>query len=366
MKIRKLSVFILALGLLALSFSGCATVSTRETLTTYNIGGVSYVSLSSLCGSQNISWKYDTFIRTVSLTKGGHKINLMVGEKLVLVDDAPEYLSYPVDIYQGAVVVPYRFKEQVLDRLFKGYRPQRTAATCAPAVRIRKVVIDAGHGGKDPGAIGRNGLKEKDVNLDIAKRLSKMLKAEGIDVVMTRSSDIFVSLARRVSIANSSGADLFISVHANANHVRSLKGLEVYYVSPKADDSKRALYCAQNANLGLKSSSFASTPSLNLRAILWDMIHTSNRAESVKLARGICHSVDSSVNIRIIGVKSANFYVLKGVRMPAILVETGFLSNYQEEKLLRNSYYRQQIAEGICEGVKIYARERASMEMARQ
>lgn len=364
MKIKKLLVLVLGFGLLLLGLSGCATVPTREALTTYNIGGVNYVSLISLCASGNIEWKYDTFTRTVNLSKGGHRINLMVGEKLVLVDDAPQYLKFPVDIYEGTVVLPYKFKEQVLDTLFKEYHPQRAATV--PVVSIKKVVIDAGHGGKDPGAIGRSGLREKDVNLDISRRLSKLLKADGIEVVMTRSADTFISLERRVVIANASGADLFISVHSNANRVRSLNGFEVYYVSPNAGDSKRALYCAENAKLNLKSSSFASDPSLNLKAILWDMIHTANRAESVKLARGVCGAVDSSLDARIIGIKGANYYVLRGARMPAILIESGFLSNPQEERLMKNAYYRQQIAEGIEQGIKIYTRDYALTEVARQ
>ncbi|MFH1269735.1 MAG: N-acetylmuramoyl-L-alanine amidase [Candidatus Omnitrophota bacterium] len=355
---------IILASFLAILLTGCATLPTREALTTYNIAGVNYVSLVSLCDSEHIAWRYDPFTRTVNLSKGSHKINLMVGEKLVLVDDMPQYLKSPVDIYNGAIVLPYKFKEQVLDSLFKEYYPQREVTV--PAIRIKKVVIDAGHGGKDPGAIGRSGLREKDVNLDIARRLSKLLRADGIEVVMTRNADTFISLERRVNIANTSGADLFISIHSNANRVRSLKGLEVYYVSPNVSDSKRALYCAENAKLNLKNSSFASAPSLNLRAMLWDMIHTSNRAESVKLARGVCGSVDNGLNIKIIGVKGANFYVLKGARMPAILIESGFLSNYQEERLMKNVYYRQQIAEGIEQGIKRYAQDYALMEVAKQ
>ncbi|MDP3731516.1 MAG: N-acetylmuramoyl-L-alanine amidase, partial [Candidatus Omnitrophota bacterium] len=122
-------------------------------------------------------------------------------------------------------------------------------------------------------------------------------------------------------------------------------------------DSKRALYSAQHAALNLDKSSFTQSPSLNLKATLWDMIHTSNRAESVRLASDICSVVDLNCNTKVIGVKGAPFYVLKGAHMPAILVETGFLSNYQEERLMRNAYYRQQIAESIAQGIKKYARD---------
>jgi len=364
MKTKKLLILVLGFWFLVLGLSGCATVPKREALSTYNIGGVTYVSLVSLCESENIAFEYDTFTRTANLSKGSHRINLMVGQRLLLVDDVPQYLKYPVDIYQGTVAIPYKFKEQILDSLFKERYPERKI-TLSPS-KIKKIVIDAGHGGKDPGTIGKRGLREKDVNLDIAKRLSKLLRADGIGVVMTRSTDNFISLERRVAIANDSKVDLFISIHSNANRVRSLNGLEVYYISPYVNDSKRALYCAQNAVLNLDKSFFVSSPSLNLKATLWDMIHTSNRAESVRLARDVCSAIDKNLSTKVLGVKGAPFYVLKGVHMPAILIETGFLSNYQEERLMKNAYYRQQIAECIEQAIQRYARDFTLMEAARQ
>ncbi len=342
--------------------SGCATAPGRTVLPTYNINGTSYVSISSLCESEHIRWEYDSYTGKAYLNKGAHRINLMAGQKLVLVDGAPQYLKHPVDIYQGIIVVPFRFKEQVLDVLFKETYPERRSSLSSS--RIRKIVIDAGHGGKDPGTIGRRGSREKDVNLDIARRLAKLLRDDGVEVVMTRSTDDFISLERRVAIANNSKADLFVSIHSNANRVRSLNGFEVYYITPYANDSKRAVQAAQSSALNLDRSSFASVPSLNLKAILWDMKHTSNRAESVKLARNVCISADNNLDAKIIGTKGAPFYVLKGAHMPAVLIEVGFLSNYNEERLIRNSFYRQQLAESIEEGITKYARNLALIESA--
>jgi len=349
--------------LLVIFLSGCATLPSKVALPTYNISGVTYVSLVSLCESENIAYEYDTFTQTAHLTKGAHKINLMVGQKLVLVDDMPQYLKYPVDIYQGTIVLPYKFKEQILDSLFKERYAKRNVAL--PLSKIKKIVIDAGHGGKDPGTIGKSGLREKDVNLDIAKRLSKLLRADGFDIVMTRSTDNFISLERRVTIANNSKVDLFVSIHSNANRVRSLNGLEVYYISSNINDSKRALYCAQNSALNFDKSCFAYSPSLNLKATLWDMVNTSNRAESVRLARDVCSVIDGSLNTKVIGIKGAPFYVLKGTHMPAILIETGFLSNAREERLMKNAYYRQQIAESIEQGIQRYVRDFTLVEAAK-
>lgn len=340
--------------MLSFLLNGCVTVPRKESVTTYNINGIPYIGLIPLCNLRNINWQYDTFSRLVVLNKDGHRINLMLGDSLVLVDSKPQYLKHPVDIYQGTIVVPLKFKEQVLDILFPVSRT--TAGSRKVPLNLKKIVIDAGHGGYDPGAIGKSGLREKDINLDIVKRLSSLFRSEGVEVVMVRSTDRFIPLSSRVAVANRSRADLFLSIHTNANRVRGLNGFEVYYVSSTANGSRRALQSAQNAALDFDSSCFASN-SLDLKATLWDMIHTYDRAESIKLARSICQNMDRGLEVKVIGIKGAEFYVLKGARMPAVLVEVGFLSNSAEERMLRNSYYRQKIAEGIFEGVRNYSQE---------
>ncbi|MCX5696973.1 MAG: N-acetylmuramoyl-L-alanine amidase [Candidatus Omnitrophica bacterium] len=318
---------------------------------TYTIKGVTYLPLAALCNSRDITWEYDTFTRSAVLKKEGHKINLRVGDDLVLVDGVAENISSPVDIYQGVLVVPYRFKVKILDDLYK----TPTAGRRLPVVlsRLKTIVIDAGHGGKDPGTTGKTGLKEKDINLDIARRLARILKNSGVNVIMTRTNDTYPSLARRVAIANNAKADLFMSIHTNANRVRSLKGFEVYYVSPKADDSKRALASAREAALNLDKSCFAGN-SLYLRATVWDLLYTYNRGESMELASSICHTIHKNVDVCVLGVKNANFFVLRGARMPAVLVEIGFLSNSKEERLLKNNFYRQEIAESLTRGLEDY------------
>ena len=346
--------------------NGCATIPARPGLAAipvYNIGGVSYMPLISLCEQRGINWEYDTFTRAINLNKDLHRINLRVGETLIIVDGKTQNLANPVDMYQGTVVVPLKFKERYLDVLYKEIKPAYGRFPQLP-IRIKKVVIDAGHGGNDPGAIGKTGLREKDINLDIAKRLAKLLSNEGVKIAMTRSSDRFISLSRRVDIANDSHAELFISIHSNANRSKGLKGFEVYYVSPNLSDSRRALSAAKNLRLNLDNSYFASD-SLNLRATLWDMIYASSRAESITLARAICRSIDHELETKVLGVKGANFYVLKGVAMPAVLIEIGFISNPKEELLLKNSYYRQQIAEAIAGGINNYARDYAITETSR-
>lgn len=356
---HKIQKNILLFFLTALFAAGCAGVPVKENLPTYSINGTTYLALVSLCDSRKIDLQYDTFTRKADLIKSGHQVSIMAGDNLVLVDGNPLYLKNPVVIYQGVLAVPYKFKEQVLDILFK----ETPAVARAPKAtsRIREIVIDAGHGGHDPGAIGKAGLRERDVTLDIAKRLYNLLRSDGYSIVMTRSADVFVPLPRRVQIANNSRADLFISIHANANRVRSLSGLEVYYISGNPNDYRRALSAAEKEKLNLAGECIPG-PSLNLRAILWDMIYTNNRAESLGLAKVICRSINNNLNTRVIGIKGANFYVLKGTSMPGLLVEIGFLSNSNEERMLRNSSYRQQIASAIAGAVEDYSRGNTFME----
>jgi N-acetylmuramoyl-L-alanine amidase len=352
-----------SLFIFILFFSGCATIPPPgENFATYSIGGVAYFPLVTLCDLRGVQVQYDVLLRNVNLSRDGQHVNLRVGDALVLVNDNPLHLNSPVDVYQGTIAVPRQFKEQVFDLLFKPETLAHRRVGLAK-IKLNKVVIDAGHGGNDPGAIGRNGLKEKDVNLDIAKRLSSLLRAEGVQTVLIRASDRFIPLSTRVSIANRSGADLFVSIHSNAARSRSLCGFEVYYVAPSVSDSKRAALTAKTTSLNLKDTVFSSDAQ-DLKAIVWDMIYTNSRAESIELSRSLCKVMDSSIDANILGVKNARFQVLKGITMPGVLIEVGFVSNQNEERLLRTGEYREKLAAGILEGIRDYSQDMALVEVA--
>lgn len=354
MKNFKPLLLILLLAVSALYFSGCATVPTREAFPSYDINGVNYLPLVTLCDLKGISWEYDTFTRSITLSKDSHKINLMVGDSLILVDSNPVHLKNPVDIYQGIVVVPRKFKEQILDVLFKEIGAGRKPVFSASI--IKKIVIDPGHGGYDPGTTGRSGLREKDVNLDIAKRVASLLKSDGFEVILTRSTDTFIPLNRRAEIANDAKANLFVSIHSNANRVRSLNGFEVYYVGTNVSDTKRALLAAKSDTLNIANARFASQD-LDIKAIVWDLIYTYSRAESIELSHSICRIMSSNLDCHILGVKGARFEVLREAQMPAILIEVGFLSNHGEESKLKNGFYRQKLAETIVQGIEDYSKD---------
>lgn len=339
--------------------SSCATVPAPGKVgipvQQFYLNNTGYLPIVGLCSYYNISWNYDSIGRQVILRKDENEAKLLIDSPMALVNGLPVDLESPVITYNGAAAVPFRFKEKVIDRFYSPGLPGKSAAHI-PARKIRRVVVDAGHGGHDPGAIGRTGLREKDVNLDIARRLAKLLEEQGIEAVMTRSSDRFIALEGRADITNKANADIFVSVHSNASRSNKLNGFEVYYITDKINDSSRAVLAAKNAQLNINADSFYGN-SFDLKATLWDMLYADSRMESIRIARSICETAERNMGLKILGVKGASFYVLKGSHIPAVLIEVGFVSNPAEERYLRNGFYRQQIAEAIRDGLMRYGRQ---------
>ncbi|MEA2108043.1 MAG: N-acetylmuramoyl-L-alanine amidase [Pseudomonadota bacterium] len=217
---------------------------------------------------------------------------------------------------------------------------------------IGKIVIDPGHGGKDPGAVGPHRVMEKDVVLDIALKLKKELKKQmNFQVVMTRDHDCFIPLEERTVIANTKKADLFVSIHANASRNRKAHGVETYFLNLATDKEAMELAALENATSTKKIS--------DLQLILSDLMRNSKISESSRLARAVQDSLVKRLKskysqVKNLGVKQAPFYVLIGAQMPSILIETSFVSHRMEEKRLNTAAYRQKIAEGIAAGIKKY------------
>lgn len=219
-------------------------------------------------------------------------------------------------------------------------------------LKVKKIVIDPGHGGKDPGAIGKGGLKEKDVTLKIGKMLRDKLEAEaGAKVVMTRETDVFIPLEERTAIANSQDCDLFVSIHINASLRRDAAGIETYILSISNSEESKRLAARENAT---------STRSVSdLEFILNDLIKTAKTNDSARLASVVQDNLvlklrEKFRGIKGHGVKGAPFYVLVGTKMPAILVEVSFISNPEEEKRLRDEAYLREVVNGIAAGILNY------------
>lgn len=220
-------------------------------------------------------------------------------------------------------------------------------------LKIKTIVIDPGHGGKDPGAT-HFGLKEKDLVLDIAKQLRDLIKANNkdINVYLTRETDVFISLEERTAIANKHKADLFVSVHINASKNANARGIETYVLNVTNDSKALELAAFENQ---------ATTKSISdLQGILKDIMLSSKLEESLLLAGLTQSSLIKTLNFPQklnLGVKQAPFYVLVGAQMPAILVESGFISNKEESAQLANAAYRKNIAKGIYNGINEYIKK---------
>jgi N-acetylmuramoyl-L-alanine amidase len=218
--------------------------------------------------------------------------------------------------------------------------------------KIRRIVVDPGHGGHDPGAVGPSGIQEKDIVLAIGLDLRDKLQEElGLDVVMTRSTDIFIPLEERTAIANKVNADLFVSVHANAAPNRNASGIETYYLS-LAKTEKAAQLAAKENGTSLEKVGV-------LQAILFDLMANYKLNDSAHLAEEVQKALYKKTagrfqDVKNLGVKQGPFYVLVGATMPSILVETAFLSNAVEESRIKEASYQEMAAEGILDGIRGY------------
>ncbi|MFQ5480676.1 MAG: N-acetylmuramoyl-L-alanine amidase [Thermodesulfobacteriota bacterium] len=216
------------------------------------------------------------------------------------------------------------------------------------------IVVDPGHGGKDPGAIGHRGLQEKNVTLKIARMVVKDLSRKlDSKVILTRKRDVYVALEERTAIANSRNADLFVSIHINSSRRRSATGVETYILNLSTNEESRRLAARENSTTkkGLG----------DLEYILRDLVKTAKTNDSVRLASSVQGKLVTGLRrkysrIKGNGVKGAPFYVLVGTRMPSILVEVSFISNSREEKRLRSTKYLEEVSKGITTGVVDYVK----------
>ena len=350
---RKLPVFLLCFIL-----AGCATTpSARPSGLPFllanrvQIGSAVYLPSAAIVRELRAQEDWDAEAQVWHLTRGEHELRVAAQMPVVLVDGAAYSIREIPLIRDGRLYLP----EQIWTDVMEKWRMEQRPAAVAPGRSLRVIAIDAGHGGHDPGASGRSGLKEKAVNLDVARRLRDLLVQDGFQVVMTRYDDRFVPLYGRTAIANREGADLFVSIHANASKRRSVAGFEAYYLSEATDDQARALAAAENATL---PEEVGGGVARETEEILWDLLYTENRAESSDLAVHICRGMSGAGLLsQNRGVKAARFAVLKGSRMPAVLVEVGFVTHPAEESRLRSAEHRQRIAEGVRRGIRGFREE---------
>jgi N-acetylmuramoyl-L-alanine amidase len=256
---------------------------------------------------------------------------------------APEVISKPLPTRSAVLTPPSALPAANSDGKFSLSRQL--------GLGVARVVIDAGHGGHDPGAQS-NGVSESELVLDVAMRLSRLLqKQAGIDVVMTRDTDVFVPLEERTAIANREGADLFLSIHANASRNPKARGVESYFLNFASNPDAEAVAARENAS---SARAMHSLPDI-LRVIALNNKIDESRDFAEMVQHSMVHRLSSrNKQLKDLGVKQAPFVVLIGASMPSVLAEISFVTHKQEGQLLKTGPYRQQIAEALLDAVMRY------------
>ena len=299
--------------------------------------------------------------RVVIDVHGERKIEKEAQEKAVTEyrENVAEITNAPVNTSKEIVVLRDNKKISPAQKTSPEYAktersPESKPLTLAQqlGLGVKKIVLDPGHGGKDPGAMAF-GLKEKDIVLAVAKQLAPVLAKElGCEVILTRQDDTFLSLEERTAIANTQNADLFISLHINAHSSAKVRGLETYYLNLTTNAEAMRVAARENATSTHQMS--------DLQDILSDIMKNSKINESSRLAQMVHNSVigrsgkKGNWDIKDLGVKQAPFYVLIGAQMPAILIELAFISNEQDGKNLSNPSFVKMLAQEITHGVRAY------------
>ncbi|HBE72719.1 MAG TPA: hypothetical protein DDW31_01220 [candidate division Zixibacteria bacterium] len=342
-----------------------------------------YLPLSGLTGPWEAAGTWSELEGRAEVKMPGRSLTLSADNTFCQIDGKSYNLYYPVRLYQGELWAPMELFTRYLIPLWgrtisydektrrlslgglpAGAPPPQAAAKGSGAIEhraIRKVVVDPGHGGKDPGAVGPTGLKEKDVNLEVGLRLKAILEDMGLLVVMTRDDDTFVPLSGRTALANREAADIFISIHCNAAPRKkraraSMRGSETYFLSLAKTDDARAAAALENAAIQFEQPDNKTKNMDEVQFILWDMVQNQYLTESSDLAEYVQEALGSSLPFPSRGVNQAGFYVLNGAYMPAILVESAFISHKDEEALLKKSDTRRKIAQAVAKGLANFAR----------
>ncbi len=353
--------------LLAL-LTGCAAhhPKTPPVITPVAIAGVDYLPVPALCDRYHAKLSWDRRAHTITVDVRGLQIRGEENSPLITLNGIPQRLTGPLVVYHRTLMAPSSV-EQWLS--LTGSPPAVTPAPLPPPPapvptnvnQMRRIMLDPGHGGHDPGAIGPNGVREKDVVLDVARRLRDKLAGRGVDVQMTRADDTFIPLTGRTRLANERRADLFVSIHANASRNRHVYGVEAYYLREKADGSAWAYAAAGGLPPPVDEGLMAGS-SRTLKAIVWDLLHAERRREAVELGMRLCRSLREQAQTRSRGVRGARFQVLRTAAMPAVLIEVGYLTNQEEEARLGDPAYRDALAESLANGLLQYVQQYAQSD----
>jgi N-acetylmuramoyl-L-alanine amidase len=339
------------------------------------ISGKKYISIYDLVIRFKIENTYDIITGRGKIYHKTHVFVFNTGQSVFLTDGWLMKSGYPVIKNNGEVLIPYdiavniisvfypelemRFSENSIDfGIILKKEPEKTVITKISQERITFIVIDAGHGGKDPGAVGKGGIKEKNITLKTAKSLEKKLRKlmPDMNIYLTRNSDRFIELSGRTEFANKllkkNENGIFLSIHVNATLSKKISGLETYFLSqnPSNEDARNTAALENNVVVLEEQGSGKKYEDVDYIEAM--MMTTQILKESSILADSVQKGMVKKVKIfKSRGVKKADFFVLRGVLMPAILVEIGFISNPNEAVQIQKENQQNKISDGIAEGI---------------
>jgi N-acetylmuramoyl-L-alanine amidase len=325
-----------------------------------NVDNIAYIDIDQMAAIWKANVKEERTDKRIYLNLYDEQFIFLTHSVYFSYKNTDYKMAYPLLSHGGKYLLPAEFITVTLPYLFKDkvkWNGKKLTITKPQDNTIKTIVLDPGHGGKDPGAVGKR-LKalEKDVNLAVSLKLKSYLEKElGVNVLMTRSDDRFVSLVERTKFANENKADLFICIHTNASKNRASKGVEIYYLSTAKTTEARAVEALENSVVELyEGGQEAIRKYDDLALILSDIMQAENLEQSNNLALKLQMNTCAGTKSPDRGIKQANFYVLRGAFMPAVLVEMGFISNSVEEAFLVNLQYQERLARTIFEGIKSF------------
>ncbi len=270
-----------------------------------------------------------------------------------------EFVRYTVDSVNSGILLIFSFNRTVnMPSFFSSLNEEREKW------RIDTIVLDPGHGGRDPGAVGPGNLYEKNITLSMAKAIKTELESRlDVNVVLTRDGNTFVPIKKRTEIANKTGGKLFISIHVDANPVTWLRGHTVYFLGPAKTKDARRVAQFENSVIKFEDAQNHYDELSNASFILAANAQNSYNKESQNFAAIIDKEMTKTCQSRSIGVRQAGFYVLYGTSMPNILIETGFMTNSYDRRQLRSKAYHEKLAKAVCDGVIEFKEKYESMTL---
>ncbi len=352
-------VFFISISLYAKEYNVSYLNSTRkDNLPVHTIEGKDYVNIYDLERTLDGSIGIDQNSQTVELTIFNRQMIFSFYNSWVHFGTTSYNLYNDIEIIDGFFYIPEYFIQLCASKFF----PEAVIIDDGSIIvhfasmdkyLIKTIVLDPGHGGKDSGAVGRNlGTHEKDIVLKIAKKVKALLEKNlDVHVLLTRSDDRFVSLGDRTKFANEQHADIFVSIHCNAAYNTKANGSEVYYLSTAQTHEARAVEAMENEVIKFEDPESIKRYK-DLDFILYDMRQTEYLNESSELSDICQKQLVSNLGTKNNGVRQANFYVLRGAFMPAVLVEIAYLSNKNEEKKLRTDDFQNKAAKSIYLSLK--------------